>query len=320
MEYLTLHGSDLRVSRFCMGGCPMGGYGWGTVHRQELIDAVHLALDCGVNFFDTADTYGLGESERTLAKGLGTHRHEAVIGTKFGVRVGENGTWHDNSPSFIQKALENSLRRLKTDYVDLYTIHYRDGKTPLAEVVGKLEMLRQQGKVRCFGLSNICEEAMDELLPFRGRFAACQNEYSLASREHERDLRLVQKKLRATPMTWGSLGQGILTGKYTRENIDFGADDRRGREIYVNFHGERLEKNLKIVEELRKISAERGKSVAACAIRFILDELPGSVVLAGVKRPGQLAANLDAMDWHLTERELERLNAVSGGKAEQHEQ
>lgn len=311
MEYITLQNTGLRVSRFCMGGCPMGGYGWGSVQESELLDAVHAALGAGVNFFDTADTYGLGQSERTLAKGLGSRRRDVVIESKFGVRVGGGKTVYDNSPEYIQQALEESLRRLNTDYIDVYLIHYRDGKTPIADVVGKLEELKAAGKLRYYGLSNIHGDGLEELLPYAGRFACCQDELSLACRKNEDDLRAVQSRLRATPMTWGSLGQGILTGKYNRENVCFGADDRRSREIYVNFHGEKLEQNLRIVEALRKIAANREKSVAACAIRWILDTLPESVVIAGVKRPAQLSANVEAMGWTLNEEELRELNEVS---------
>lgn len=311
MEYITLQNTDLRVSRFCMGGCPMGGYGWGSVQESELLDAIHAALNAGVNFFDTADTYGLGQSERTLAKGLGSRRRDVVIESKFGVRVGGGKTVYDNSPEYIQQALEESLRRLNTDYIDVYLIHYRDGKTPIADVVGKLEELKAAGKLRYYGLSNIHGDGLEELLPYAGRFACCQDELSLACRKNENDLRAVQSRLRATPMTWGSLGQGILTGKYNRENVCFGADDRRSREIYVNFHGEKLEQNLRIVEALKKIAANREKSVAACAIRWILDTLPESVVIAGVKRPAQLSANVEAMGWTLNEEELRELNEVS---------
>lgn len=311
MEYITLQNTGLRVSRFCMGGCPMGGYGWGSVQESELLDAIHAALDAGVNFFDTADTYGLGQSERTLAKGLGSRRRDVVIESKFGVRVGGGKTVYDNSPEYIQQALEESLRRLNTDYIDVYLIHYRDGKTPIADVVGKLEELKVVGKLRYYGLSNIHGDGLEELLPYAGRFACCQDELSLACRKNEDDLRAVQSRLRATPMTWGSLGQGILTGKYNRENVCFGADDRRSREIYVNFHGEKLEQNLRIVEALRKIAANREKSVAACAIRWILDTLPESVVIAGVKRPAQLSANVEAMGWTMNEEELRELNEVS---------
>ena len=112
MEYLTLHNSDLRVSRLCMGGCPMGGYGWGNVQEKELLDAVCAALDNGVNFFDTADTYGLGQSERTLGKALAGRRDQAVIATKFGVRVENGKTFYDNSPQWIVKACEESLKWL----------------------------------------------------------------------------------------------------------------------------------------------------------------------------------------------------------------
>lgn len=311
MEYITLQNTDLRVSRFCMGGCPMGGYGWGSVQESELLDAIHAALDAGVNFFDTADTYGLGQSERTLAKGLGSRRRDVVIESKFGVRVGGGKTVYDNSPEYIQQALEESLRRLNTDYIDVYLVHYRDGKTPIADVVGKLEELKAAGKLRYYGLSNIHGDGLEELLPYAGRFACCQDELSLACRKNEDDLRAVQSRLRATPMTWGSLGQGILTGKYNRENVCFGADDRRSREIYVNFHGEKLEQNLRIVEALKKIAANREKSVAACAIRWILDTLPESVVIAGVKRPAQLSANVEAMGWTLNEEERQELNEVS---------
>lgn len=311
MEYITLKHTNLRVSRFCMGGCPMGGYGWGNVQEEELIAAVHAALDAGVTFFDTADTYGLGQSEKTLAKGLGSHRQEVVIESKFGVRVGGGQTVYDNSPAYIRQALEASLQRLGTDYIDVYLIHYRDGKTPIGDVVATLEALKAEGKIRYYGLSNIHGDGLQELLPYRGSFACCQDEFSLACRRNEADLRTVQRELDVTPMTWGSLGQGILTGKYTRENVRFGADDRRSREIYVNFHGEKLEQNLRIVDVLRTIAAAHGKSVPACAIRYILDAIPDSVVLAGVKRPAQLASNLEAMDWHLSAEELRALDEVS---------
>lgn len=303
--------SDLTVSRFCMGGCPMGGYGWGKVSERELLDSIELALDMGVNFFDTADTYGLGQSETILGKGLGQRRDRAVISTKFGVRVEQGGTFYDNSPEYIRKALENSLRRLNTDYIDLYTIHYRDGVTAIEDVVDALEGLKSEKKIRYYGLSNIHQDGIAELLPYRGKFVSCQDEFSLVCRKNELDLKTVKDTLDVSPMTWGSLGQGILTGKYTAENIKFGSDDRRSRNVYENFHGEKLQKNLRTVSVLTEIATARGKSVAACAIRFILDYLPDSIVLAGVKRPAQLFSNLEAIGWKLTQTELDALLDVS---------
>lgn len=221
----------------------MGQYGWGQVEEKNLLDAVSAAIDNGINFFDTADTYGLGTSEQTLAKALGSRRKDVIIADKFGVRVEHGHTFYDNSPEWIEHALEGSLKRLNTDYIDLYQIHYRDGKTPLAEVVDKLEELRQKGYIRYYGLSNIHANDLEELQELGadgGGFVSFQDEYSLACRKNEADIRRIQQTLNITPFTWGSLGQGILTGKYDR-NSTFGADDRRSREVYVNFHGAKLE-------------------------------------------------------------------------------
>lgn len=310
MEYINLKNTDLKVSRFCMGGCPMGGYNWGKVEQDELVGAIRKAIDTGVNFFDTADTYGLGQSEKTLAKGLGANRKDVIIETKFGVRVEGGRTFYDNSPDYIEAALDNSLRRLDTDYIDIYLIHYRDGATPMEEVVNKLIELREKGKIRYFGLSNITAQDIEEIKPFKGLFVNCQNEFSLACRKNEDDLRKLQAELDLTPMTWGSLGQGILTGKYDLKS-KFGSDDRRRLDIYVNFHGDKLKKNMEIVNVLREIAVNRGKTLSACAIRFILDCLPESVALAGIKRADQLISNLDAMDWHFTPEEFKALDEVS---------
>lgn len=310
MEYTILKNSDLKVSRLCMGGCPMGGYGWGDVQERELLDAINVAVDHGINFFDTADTYGLGRSEETLAKGLGARRKDVVIESKFGVRFSPEGTVYDNSPAYIREALEGTLRRLGSDYVDVYTIHYRDAHTPMEEVVDTLEELKKEGKIRYFGLSNIDADGTEELLPFKGRFVCCQDEFSLACRRHESSLTTLERTLDVTPLTWGSLGQGILTGKYDR-SCSFADNDRRSRDIYVNFHGEKLLKNLAIVDAMRPMAEARGVSVAAVAIRFIMDYLKDSVVLVGAKRPSQILGNLESIGWTLTPEEIRMLDEVS---------
>lgn len=309
MEYIELKNSDLKVSRICMGGCPMGGYGWGNAQEQELLDAINAAVDNGINFFDTADTYGLGQSEKTLAKGLGSKRKDVVIESKFGVRFSGGKTVYDNSSAYIREALEGTLQRLNTNYLDIYTIHYRDN-TPIEEVIDTLVKLREEGKVRYFGLSNIHEEGLLELLPYKGMFVNCQDEYSLACRKFEGDLTEIASLMHLNPLTWGSLGQGILTGKYDR-NAMFGNDDRRSRDIYVNFHGEKLTKNLDIVDAMRPIAVSHGVSIAAVAIRFILDYLKDSVVLVGAKRPTQILGNCEAIGWELTPEEIIILNEIS---------
>lgn len=289
----------------------MGGYGWGAVQENELIEAVHTALDHGITFFDTADTYGLGQSEITLGKALGEHRKDVIVASKFGVRVGGGKTVYDNSPEWIREALEASLKRLGTDYIDLYQVHYRDGVTPIGVVVETLEEMKKKGYIRYYGLSNIYSQDIPELIPYIGKFISFQNEYSLACRKNEADMFEVSKKLLMNPLTWGSLGQGILTGKYTKDNVNFGNDDRRSRDIYVNFHGDKLIKNLEIVDVMKQIAEKHDKPVAAVAIRYILDVLPDSVVLCGAKRPSQVLGNVEGADWKLKEEELEMLDEVS---------
>lgn len=310
MEYINIKNTQLMASRICMGGCPMGGYGWGTVREQDLIDAVHEAVLCGINMFDTADTYGLGSSEEILGKALGRRRQEVVIATKFGVRVENGRTFYDNSPQWIYTAVERSLQRLGTDYIDLYQIHYRDGKTPISEVVGALEQLKKDGKIRYYGLSNIHKKDLPELQEYAGEFVSFQDEYSLACRKNETDILSITKELQMTPATWGSLGQGILTGKYD-ENCRFGVDDRRSREVYENFHGEKLIKNLKIVEVLKEIAQEVEKPVSAVAIRFILDYIKDSIVIAGIKNLQQLQGNCEAAGWNLDDDQIKRLERIS---------
>ncbi len=311
MQKVQIKKTDLTVSALCMGGCPLGGYGWGNTVRQDLIDAVRVALDSGINFFDTADTYGLGESERTLAEALGTDSKKAIITTKFGVRVENGKTFYDNSREYIFKAVEDSLKRLNRDYIDLYQVHYRDGVTPLSDVAESLEALKKQGKIRYYGLSNIHSADAEELKQFsENPFVSFQDEYSLACRKNEQEMVDFRDRFDMTPFTWGSLGQGILSGKYDK-NCKFEANDRRSRDIYVNFHGEKLLKNLEIVEVLKEIANETGKSVSSVAIRWILDYLKNSVVIVGAKSPKQVLQNAEALSFELTKEQINRLDKIS---------
>lgn len=318
MEYTSLKNTSIEVSRLCFGGCPMGQHGWGDVSRDGLIDAVRTAVDLGVNFFDTADVYGLGEGERTLSEALGQRRNEVVIASKFGVRVENGKTFYDNSPEWIEKALHSSLNRLKTDYIDLYQMHYRDGITPISMIIEKLEQLKQRGHIRSYGLSNVYAKDIPELLIYKDRFVSFQNEFSLANRNYEEDIRSVSDDIHMTPMTWGSLGQGVLTGKYDL-TTKFDEHDRRSRAVYTNFHGEKFEQNMRIVDELRKISLELNKSIPAIAIRWLLDWLPESVVLAGIKTKKQLLSNIETMDWKLDDSKLIILDKVSSCKVVNHD-
>lgn len=311
IEKIKISNTDLEVSRICFGGCPMGGYGWGETHKNDFITAIRYALDVGMNFFDTADAYGLGESEKVLGEAIRGRRKEAIIATKFGVRRNQKGeTFYDNSPEWIKEALENSLSRLETDYVDLYYVHYLDRKTPLPLVVKTLEELKAEGKIRHYGLSNIKRSDLEEIKQSGGKFVSVQDEYSLATLDNEDDLLFLQKELDVTPMTWGSLGQGILTGKITKDTV-FGADDRRSRDIYTNFHGAKLIHNLEIVEQLKNLAAKYEKPVSSIAIRFTLDHLKGSIALVGVKNVNQLKENLAAFGFELDKKDLDHLVEIS---------
>ena len=310
MEYITLKNSDLQVSRLCMGGCPLGGYGWGNTQETELIETVQAAVDGGINFFDTADTYGLGQSEITLGKVLGNYRKDVIIASKFGVRVENGKTTYDNSPEWIRTALDASLKRLNTDYIDLYQVHYRDGITPIGEIVDALETEKKKGKIRYYGLSNIHEKDINDLKNYVGKFVSFQDEYSLACRKNEKDMLELAETLKLTPMTWGSLGQGIITGRYVKTS-SFGAEDRGSRDIYVNFHGEKLLKNLEIVEVMKKIASKYDKPVSAVAIRFILDYFSDSVVICGAKRPKQICFNIEGIGWKLEKNDIEQLDEIS---------
>ena len=310
MEYVLLGNSGLNVSRLGMGGCPMGGYNWGQVYDDDLLEAVRFAVNNGITMFDTADTYGLGHSEEILGKALGEKRKDVVIATKFGVRYLNGQSFYDNSSGYIEEAVVGSLIRLKTDYIDLYQIHYRDSKTPIEVVVEKLLELRQRGLIRFFGLSNIYHEDITELLPYKNEFVSFQNEYSLATRKNERIIQEIAKTLELTPITWGSLGQGILSGKYNKDAA-FGTDDRRSRDVYVNFHGDKILKNLEIVAVLRSIASTYDKPIPAAAIRFILDYMKQSIVLVGVKNSKQLESNMEALNWELSLGDINQLLNIS---------
>lgn len=312
MEYIQIKNTTLTVSRIAIGGDPMGLHAWGDTSEAEMLEAIQVGIDQGITYFDTADVYGLGTAEKILAKGIGNRRHDVVIATKFGVRRTEDNTktYYDISPAWMRQAVEGSLKRLNTDYIDIYQIHYLDGVTSMDDVVDELEKLKKEGKIRYYGLSNVYMKDIGILKPYAGRFCSFQNEFSLACRDHEEDIKTIANTLGATPLTYGSLGQGILTGKYGRDVV-MDKNDKRSRDAYSNFHGEKLQKNLDIVDEMKRIGPVYGKEPASIALRFILDFLPESVALVGVKRKSQVLSNCEAFGWRLKPEDIDLLNRVS---------
>ena len=294
------------VSRIAFGAEPLGGYEWGDVDFGEIERAVGMALDLGVNLFDTADCYGHGESERRLGRVLANCRDRAVIATKFGVRFdGQNRAYYDNSVDYIEQALNGSLQRLGTDFIDLYQLHWPDGRTPLDAVFDRLDRLRDSGKIRAYGVTNVAPE---KLYPHAKRpgLASFSLQYSLAHREHEGAIRrLCGEGL--VFLSWGSLGQGILSGHYDLDHR-WPEHDRRHRPQYEHFHGEKLARNLALVERLREVAKlENYPSPSVGALRFILDNLSSSVAIVGIKSCAQIAQNVLASERPMTSESLARL-------------
>jgi len=302
--------ADDRISRLGLGGCPLGGHGWGKVDDSESLAAVRRAVDRGIAFFDTADVYGLGHSEEILAKGLGALRHKVVIASKFGVRRDAGGrTCKDISPLYLRTALEASLRRLRVDCIPLYYAHWPDGVTPVTEVMSELMRVREEGKIRWIGLSNFSSPEVEQALAV-GPVHAVQAQFSLLARRSAADLLPVVRRSKTALVTWGSLAQGMLTGEFDARSI-FAADDRRSR--YEAFQGAAYRTNLAAVEVVKQVAERYGKTPAQVAIRWLLDTPGVGAVLFGAKRPAQVDENLGADGWRLDDadyRLLEQLDTA----------
>lgn len=308
MEYTSLPEMGMKVSRVALGGCPLGGHGWGKVEDADSITAVRTAVDEGVNFFDTADVYGFGHSEEILSKSLGDSRHDVCIATKFGVRQTSGGeTIKDTSPSWIRTAVEASLKRLRIDVIPLYYMHWPDGVTPIEDVMQELDKLRKNGKISAIGLSNISAEELERATAV-APVSAVQVQYSLVDRKCADALAVSVKKHRVPLVTWGSLAQGLLTGKYNRETI-FPPNDRRHR--YENFQGEKFTQNLKVVEAILQVTKKQQCTPSQVAIRWLLEQDNVGTVLFGAKNSQQVRENISAMNLHLVQDDLDILGRMN---------
>lgn len=313
VKYIVLPNSDLEVSKICFGGEQLGGFDLGIYNVKDTIHAAHESINRGINFFDTADCYNLGKSEENLSKILKSYnREKLVISSKYGVRVDTNKSLHkvfyDNSRKWLEEALPGSLKRLKTDYIDLYQVHYWDKKTPLVEIFDSLERKCEQGLIRYYGVSNM--ELLEDYSKCFPHLVTFSNEYSLVNRTKESIIKSnIEHGL--SFLAYGSLGQGILSGKYSTSTI-FDKNDRRGKEKYVNFHGDKLKRNLQIVREMSNIVAKKENvSLSQLAINWILFNLNNTVVITGIKNTGQLNDILQLFKWELTNEEVALLNNIS---------
>jgi myo-inositol catabolism protein IolS len=301
--------SPLEIQRLAFGCEQLGGHEWGAIDVAAIEEAIRIAVTHGAILFDTADCYGLGESERRLGRALRGQRDRALIATKFGVRFSTDGVFYDSRIEWIEQALHASLQRLDTEFIDLYQMHYWDGSTPLAQVFDHLEMQRERGKIRWYGLTNHVPHELN-LSAYPG-FVSVSLEYSLVNRKHEQLARALTLQ-DLTFISYGSLGQGMLSGKYAADH-NFPGNDRRSRAAYANFHGDRKQRNLLTVHCLQKWAERIGASAPQIALAWIFQRLPGSVALLGIKQPRHISEGLAALSLALPTAAFEELDVVSSG-------
>jgi aryl-alcohol dehydrogenase-like predicted oxidoreductase len=318
LKYNKLGSSGIIVSRMGVGTVT---FGTGTVvpgfvnriDQQHADRIVAKTLDAGINFFDTADAYSNGESESVLGRALGSRRNEAVIATKARARIGVGVLGTGLSYRQILLAAEGSLRRLGTDWIDLYQPHLPDPVTPLEETVRALEHLVRDGKVRYIGLSNFPAWkaarflGIQERLQYRSLVGA-QMYYSLLERDLENECVPFYREANIGVQVWSPLASGFLSGKYTRENPR-PEHGRRNAFPMPPLHD--LERAYNIVEELRRVAAAHAATPAQVAIAWILRRDWVSTVLLGASDEEQLDQNIKAIDLQLTNDEAARLDAIS---------
>ncbi|HEX4295114.1 MAG TPA: aldo/keto reductase [Rhizomicrobium sp.] len=293
----------------------LGCNNFGVLDVEASRKVVDRALALGVNFLDTADIYGnRGGSEEQLGAILGGRRKDVVLATKFGMAMDDDAAKARGSRAYVMGAVEASLKRLKTDWIDLYQYHTPDPKTPLEETLGALDELVKAGKVRAIGCSNLAASGVREaaaLARAKGLtpFATAQDEYSLVVRGAEKELIPAVQESAMSLLPYFPLASGLLTGKYARGS-EIPANTRFGRmarfsDRYMN------DENWRIVEGLGAFCTARGRSLLELAFSWLLSHPALASVIAGATRREQIEANVDAATWELTPAEIAEVNRLS---------
>jgi aryl-alcohol dehydrogenase-like predicted oxidoreductase len=270
---------------------------------------VAAALDAGITFFDTADIYGATKSEEFLGRALAGRRHQAIVATKFGMAVDEHRK--GARPEYVQRAAEDSLTRLRTDYIDLYQLHQPDPDVPIADTLGALDRLVKAGKVKEIGCSNFSADQLDEAArtagPGAARFVSVQNEYSLLKREPEPSVLPACERLGLAFLPYFPLASGLLTGKYESGKAA-PKDSRLSLSWTSRFTTER---NVRIAEALKAFAAARGHTLLELAISWLAARSRVASVIAGATSPEQVRSNTAAANWSLTHEELEEIDRLT---------
>ena len=307
MHYVSLPRAGVSISRIAVGCEQLGGTDWGDYDRSETIRAVAHAADLGINAFDTADVYSLGESERALATALGPRRHEAFIITKGGVRwelpPGQKRakTTFDLSPAYLRKAVEDSLRRLDVDAIPLYLLHAPDRSAPLEESLDAALELKAAGRIRAIGVSNFPMDEIRRADELAG-IAAVELRYNLLERGPESEIFPWCRERGIGILAYGPLAEGLLAGKYS-EDSRFDADDRRSR--LPHFRGEALRRSLDLVERVKRLAAEHSKTPAQIAVNWVLSRDAVTSAIVGVKNSKQLDEAAGSVGWTIDTQALD---------------
>ncbi len=296
MEHIEIEGLARPASRVALGTWAIGGWMWGGSDEKDGIRTIHAALDSGINVIDTAPVYGFGRSEEIVGKALeGGRRANAIIATKVGLEWRDGEIFRNSSPKRLRAELEDSLRRLQTDVIDLYQVHWPDESVPIEETAATLAGFQREGKIRAIGVSNFTPAQMDR---FRSAapLSSVQPPYNLFEREIETAVLPYAKAHRLAVLAYGALCRGLLTGKITDKTAYEGDDLRKSD---PKFQPPRLQHYLSAVRKLDDFAKERyGKTVLALAVRWVLDA-GDTIALWGARTPQQLAPVNEVFGWSL---------------------
>lgn len=306
MEKRTLGTSGPEVSTLGLG-CMGMSHGYGPApDRKEMIGLIRAAFDAGVTFFDTAEVYGPHDNEELVGEALASVRDQVVIATKFGIRLDNGRQVQDSRPERIRTSVEGSLRRLRTDVIDLYYQHRVDPDVPIEDVAGAIGDLMREGKVRHWGLSEAGVRTIRRAHAAQP-VAAVQSEYSMFWRKPEEELLPALEELGIGFVPFSPLGKGFLTGRFDSRSR-FGSDDFRS--IVPRFTPENLDANQVLVTLVKSIAARKGTSPARIALAWLLAQKPWIVPIPGTRKPERLEDNLGAVDVILAPAELRDIDAA----------
>jgi aryl-alcohol dehydrogenase-like predicted oxidoreductase len=306
MEQRYLGNTGQTVSAIGLG-CAGMSEGYGATEDLQSLQTLSIALEKGVNFFDTADVYGNGHNEQLLGKFLQDRRGRAFVATKFGlVRKPGAPPLIDNSPSAVRPACDASLQRLKTNTIDLLYLQRRDPEVPIEEVVGAMADLVQAGKVRYLGLSEVSPETLRRANAVHP-IAAVQSEYSLCTRGPEVKMLRTCRELKVSFVAYCPLGRGLLTGA-VKNSTTFEQNDFRQR--LPRFQGEALARNLELLKPLEALAAEHEATRAQIALAWLLNKYPHVIPIPGSKKSRHATENAAAAAIKLTQHEIEKLDAL----------